>query len=454
MQAIRTLKISISGIRGVVGDSLTPDLLVRFAESFGTYVNGGVVVLATDTRTSREMVKHAVLAGLASTGCQIVDIGIAPVPTLQVAVERLHAAGGVCVTASHNPAEWNALKFIRGDGIFLSDYQAEEVLDIYHQGSYRRAASGALSPARTYNRAPQDHIEAVMRHLDLDLLRQRRLKVVADCCNGAGSVMTRQFLEALGCDVVVINDDTHGIFPHNPEPIPENLVQLSEAVRREGADVGFVQDADADRLALCDETGLPIGEEYTVSLATEFVLRHTPGPVAVNVCTTSLVDDIARGHGCPVIRTKVGEVNVAETMRSRGAVIGGEGSGGVIWSAIHFGRDSYSGMGAILQLLAESGKTVSELVAAFPRYTMLKTKIACPSDLANTGMKGVRALWQSREMDLQDGLKVLLNDGAWFNVRGSRTEPVVRVTSEAPSASQAEELQEQVVRQLREVCGL
>ncbi len=441
---IQSLKISISGVRGIVGESLTPDLLVRFAQAFGTTMNGGLVVVGTDTRTSRRMVKHAVLSGLIATGCGTLDVGIVPVPTVQVEVERRRAAGGIAVTASHNPAQWNALKFIRGDGIFLSPHQAEELVDIYHQGQYRRASTRELLPVRCDTGAARRHMDLVLSHTDGERVRARRFRVVCDCCNGAASLITPEFLERLGCEVIPINTEPNGVFPHPPEPIPENLTQLADAVRASGADLGFAQDADADRLAVVDETGNPIGEEYSVALATEAVLRHTPGPVAVNLSTTALVDRIAARHGQPVLRTPVGEVNVAETMKRRGAVIGGEGSGGVIWPAVHYGRDSFCGMALLLSLLEEAGGTVTQLVNSFPRLVMLKAKTTCSTERAHAVVHEVTTRYAHEALDLRDGVKVTRADG-WFHVRPSRTEPVVRVTVEAEGEEKALALQREVM---------
>jgi phosphomannomutase len=450
VKGVQTLKISISGVRGVVGDSLTPTLLVEFAQSFGTYTNGGTVVLGTDTRTSREMAKHAVLAGLAATGCQVVDIGICPVPTVQLAVERLHAAGGICITASHNPVEWNALKFIRSDGVFLSTYQAEELLDIYHQGEFRLVDSASIPRVRFYAGALEDHMRAVISCVDADLVRQRRFRVVADCCNGAGSVVTPEFLSRLGCDVIPINAEPNGLFPHPPEPLKENLGQLCAAVKEYDADLGVVQDADADRLALVSDQGEPLTEELTVSLATWLVLRRRqrsglpPAPVVVNLSTTSLIEDIAGRYGYAVIRSLVGEANVVEAMKRSGAVIGGEGNGGVIWPDVHYGRDSLAGIAAVLQLLAEERKPISALVGSLPHYHMEKLKEPCTSERAQQVLKALKEQYAGVRMDTRDGVKLMFDDGAWVHARASRTEPVLRLIVEARSPARMAELRDRI----------
>jgi phosphomannomutase len=247
----------------------------------------------------------------------------------------------------------------------------------------------------------------------------------------------------LGCEVTPINVVPNGIFPHPPEPIPENLTQLADAVKAAGADIGFVQDADADRLAIVNERGEPIGEELSVSLATEYVLRHTPGPVAVNLSTTGLIERIAQRHDCPVIRTPVGEVNVAEAMKRNGAVIGGEGSGGVIWPEIHYGRDSFCAMTLVLLLLAETGASVSEVAGSFPRMVMLKTKVECPMDRAQAILRKIRAHYSDRPMDERDGIKIMM-EGGWAHIRPSRTEPVIRYTVEAEGEERANALKEEI----------
>lgn len=453
MKAIQNLKISISGVRGVVGETLTPTLLCQFAQSFGTYLRGGPVVVGSDTRTSREMAKHAVLAGLAATGCPVIDVGICPVPSVQLAVVRHRAAGGIAVTASHNPAQWNALKFLRADGIFLSPAHAEELLDIYHQGQYRRVGVEGLKRVRLSSTAIAEHVAAVLAHIDPEPIRRRRFKVVADCCNGAGALATPALLDALGCEAVLINERPDGWFAHNPEPVPENLGQLCRAVAQHGADLGFVQDADADRLAVVDERGHAIGEELSVTLATESVLRHTPGPVVVNLSTTNRVEAVAARYGMPVFRTPVGEVNVADEIVARGAVVGGEGSGGVIWPAVHAGRDSLCGMALILRLLAETDAdpplSMSALAASLPPSVMLKGKETCASDRARRLLAAFRERYAGVPVDTRDGVKLTLGD-AWLHVRASRTEPVVRVAVEAPTHAEAQRLLDETLSFVRD----
>ena len=439
MRAIPTLKISISGVRGVVGDSLTPALLTRFAQAFGTYAGSGTVVLGRDTRTSGEMVRQAVVSGLLSSGCRIVDAGVCPTPTVQLLVRKLRAAGGIAITASHNPPEWNALKFVGPDALFLSGARGRELLDIYHQGEYTKARSQRIRTVEALTDALDQHLAAVLEAVGPLPAGGRRLKVVLDACNGAGAIVGPRLLEALGVDVVGIHTTPDGKFPRPAEPTPENLKALCAAVREQGADIGFAQDMDADRLAIVSERGDPIGEERTLVLAVEHVLRRTPGPVVANLSTTHALELVAARYGCAVYRTPVGEANVTEGMLRHRAVIGGEGNGGVIYPRINFARDSLVGMGLILHRLAESGQTVSALVAALPRLEIVKMQFPFPSQRLGEVFRKARREFADYPLDVRDGVKVTLAD-AWFLLRGSNTEPVMRVVAEAATEDAARSL--------------
>src|SRR5512142_1991923 len=311
MRAIPTLKISISGVRGVVGDSLTPELVTRFAQAFGTYVGGGRVVIGRDPRTSGEMVRRAVVAGLVSSGCRVADLGVCPTPTVQLLVRQLGAQGGIAITASHNPPEWNALKFVGADGLYLSDDRGRELLDIYHQGDYTKVRGARMRAIEERRDACDVHVAAILNTLG-PVKPARPLRVVLDACNGAGSLVTPRLVSALGADLVVINGTPDGTFPRPAEPLPENLGALCDAVREHRADVGFAQDMDADRLAIVSEKGVPIGEERTLVLATEYVLSKRPGPVVTNISTTHALEAVAERYGVPIFRTRVGEANVAQ----------------------------------------------------------------------------------------------------------------------------------------------
>jgi phosphomannomutase len=444
MRAIPTLKISISGVRGVVGQSLTPKLLTRFAQAFGTHTGPGTIVIGRDPRTSGEMVKHAVVAGILSTGNRVIDIGVCPVPTVQLQVRHRRAQGGIAITASHNPAEWNALKFIGSSGLFLDAAQARELLDIYHQGEYTKVGGAELRTVEVLEGATDLHIKTI-----LDVLGPlpRKLRVVLDSCNGAGSLVGPKLIEALGAEVIPINVTPDGSFPRPAEPLPENLGDLRRAVKEHQADVGFAQDMDADRLAVVSNEGEAIGEDNTLVLAMLYVLSHEKGPVVANLSTTSAVEDVAKLFGCPVFLTKIGEVNVTDAMQQHNAVIGGEGNGGVIYPRINFARDSLVGMALVLHLLAESGKSVTQLLETVPRYHIVKDKMTCPSDRISTVLRMVREQFAEFQMDTRDGVKVMTKDG-WFLVRGSNTEPIIRIVAEAKSEERARELVNSVSRQI------
>jgi len=446
MRAIPTLKISISGVRGVVGDSLTPVLLTRFTQAFGTCMGTGRIVVGRDTRTSGEMVRQAVVAGLLSAGNRIVDLGMCPTPTVQLGVRELGAQGGIAITASHNPAAWNALKFIGPDALFLSGARGRELLDIYHQGEYRRVVGSEMRPIESRPDMLETHLQRVVSAVGV-LARpsRRRLRVALDSCNGAGSIVTPRLIEALGADVVSINTTPDGSFPRPAEPTPENLAALCELVRSRGADIGFAQDMDADRLAIVSEDGEPIGEELTLVLAVKHVLARTPGPVVTNLATTHRLDAVVQQAGCRVVRTPVGEANVAEGMRREHAIIGGEGNGGVIYPAINFGRDSLVGIGLILHLLADADQPLSSIVAALPPSGMVKVQMTCPSHQVQDVLRRIRQEYASHPMDLRDGVKVVLENG-WFLVRGSNTEPIVRVVAESRTETAARDLAREVLR--------
>jgi phosphomannomutase len=453
MRPILTLKISVSGVRGVVGDSLTPAMVARFAQTFGTYVGRGRVVIGRDPRTSGEMMRQAVVAGLVSAGCRVSDLGLCPTPTVQLLVRQLGASGGIAITASHNPPEWNALKFVGGDGLFLNAARGRELLDIYHQGDYAKAPGAAQRPPERILDAVDRHVRAVVAGIGPLPAGQARLKVVVDPGGGAASVAAPRLVEALGAEAVGIYTTADGRFPRPAEPVPENLKALGDAVRAYDADVGFAQDMDGDRLAVVDARGRPIGEELTLVLAAEQVLEHTPGPIVTNIATTDAVDALAEGRGVPVTRTRVGEANVAEGMRQSKAVIGGEGNGGVLYPKVNFARDSLVGMALILHRMVETGRSVEELAAAYDRYRVVKIQRHCPIDRARLLLKKAREAWAEHSPDLLDGIKVRVPEG-WFIVRPSNTEPLVRVIAEASSEKTARALADKVTAEVERMLGL
>jgi len=447
--ASRPLTIGIGGVRGVVGETLTPELLTNFSQAFGTYIGPGRVLVSRDTRPSGPMVAPCVFAGLTATGCEVVNLGVVPTAALQLAVKDSDAVGGIAITAGHNAEEWNALKFIRADGIFLNSHQAEELLNVYHQKQFGNVAWDRLEPVDADTEAGERHLEAVRAQLDVAAIRSAGLKIALDCSNGACSEFTPRFLESLGCRVFAMNDDPDRPFPHEPRPVPENLSPLQALVEAAEADAGFAHDADGDRLGVVTETADAPGEEYTICLAAEMVLgRGDPGPVVTNLSTTMAVDDIARRHGREVVRTGVGQVFIAETALNYDAAIAGEGSGGIVFPRINYAHDSIAALAHIINLMAERGEPISGLIAQVPRYTIVKREIVCPPQRAYSVLEELRgrldAPW-AEEIDLDDGIKLTGGD-RWVHVRVSMTEPRIRVIAEAAAEGLAIDLADDYVR--------
>ncbi|NPV46972.1 MAG: phosphoglucosamine mutase [Armatimonadetes bacterium] len=451
---MNSLRIAIGGARGVIGESLTPDVIVNYSHAFGTYVEGGRVLISRDTRPSGQMVHHCVLAGLLAAGCEVVDLGVCPTPALQLAVRTSDAVGGIAITAGHNPTEWNALKPIRADGIFLNSAQAGELLDIYHQRDFRKATWDALKPYSHDVVAGLQHLDAIAAELDTDLIRSRNLLVAVDCVNGACSEYAPGLLERIGCRVVAMNTETDQPFPHQPEPAAENLSQLRALVQATGADAGFAFDADGDRLGVVCEDGSAPGEEMTICLATEMILsRGDPGPVVVNLCTTQAVEDIAAAHGDrEVIRTGIGQAYVSEQALNSRACVAGEGSGGCLFPRINYANDSLATMGHILQLVA--GRTsLREVVASLPRYAMTKAALPCRTHNAFSALERLReegepAWADPAQTELADGIKYRNRD-RWVYVRVSATEPLIRVIAEAPTQGESEWLVREFLSAIR-----
>ena len=440
------LMISVSGIRGRVGFGLTPEVVARYAAAFGAWAiaHGGSrdVVLGRDSRVTGPLFHTVTRATLESVGANVIDIGLTTTPTLQLAVEHHHAAGGLAITASHNPIEWNALKFVGADGLFLSAAQGAEMRALVEQGT-PYASYDRLGETRYDGEAISRHLDAVLAlpFLDVTGIRSRHFRVAFDACRGAGGAVIPRLLELLGCDVHGIELETDGRFPRPPEPVPENLRPLEMLVKRTGAQVGFATDPDVDRLALVSDAGTAIGEDYTLALATRVVLRHRQGPVVTNLSTSRIVDDMAAAGGSKVIRAPVGEVNVALRMRAEHAVIGGEGNGGVILPELHLGRDAPLGVALLLQLMHEDGEPLSKTIGKFPRYAILKDKLDRPAKPLETVYSALRGAFPDAEADTQDGLRLSWPD-RWIHVRPSGTEPIVRVIAEAPTKDAAAALVE------------
>ncbi len=440
--------VGVSGVRGRVGEALTPEVVARFAAAFGAWAareagnaagKGGraTIVVGRDSRVSGPMFHRAVVSALQSVGCDVIDIGMVPTPTVQLAVEHHHAAGGLAITASHNPIEWNALKFIAPSGLFLDASQGAAMRQTF-DSDIPRATWDRLGAVVEDAGAVERHIERVLAipFLDADAIRRRHFHVALDCVRGAGAVIMPALLDRLGCTVTAIHLETDGRFPRAPEPVPENLGELESLVKEHGADVGFAVDPDVDRLALVSDEGKAIGEDFTLALAARVVLQHRPGDLVTNLSTSRIMEDVAAQAGRRVIRAPVGEVNVAVRMRAEGAPIGGEGNGGVILSEVHLGRDAPIGAALILQLLASEGKPLSEIVRGYPRYAIVKDKLDRPGVPLDGVYDALRKAFPDATADTQDGLRLAWAD-RWVHVRPSGTEPIVRVIAEAPDETGA-----------------
>ena len=454
-----TLMVGVSGVRGLVGTDLTPEVIARWAAAFGTWAKGGKVVLGRDARTSGPMFARAATAGLMSVGCKVIDVGLVTTPTVQLAVEHTRAAGGIILTASHNPIEWNALKFVGPDGIYLSvedGVRVAELAQLAENGRLERARYDALGDVGIDPDAVERHLQALLalRGLDVRAIRRRRFRVALDTVRGAGGVVMPELLERLGCRVAAINLETDGYFPRPPEPLPEHLKPLGALVRRHKADVGIAVDPDVDRLALVDERGRAIGEDYTLAFAVRAVLggravgrKGGKQTVVCNLSTSLVVEDAARDYGAEVVRSAVGEAHVARKIIAVKAAIGGEGNGGVMYPPLHVGRDAPVAAALVLALLARARRSVSELVASAPRYAIVKAKVPRGPNLELV-YAGLRRAFAGTTVDTQDGLRLAWPD-RWLHVRPSNTEPIIRLIAEAPTVADAEKL----IDEARRLCA-
>lgn len=453
-----TLIISASGIRGIVGEGLTPEVVARYGAAFGSWVRdrsggrGGRVLVGRDSRTSGAMFLDAVVSGIRSVGVDVDDMGVVATPTGLLAVEETDSAlGGLLVTASHNPAPWNGLKLVAPEGRFLTPEQGRDVEARFRAGTTGAAWDG-IGERGVHEGANERHVDRVLALplLDVDGIAARGFRVVLDCVRGAGAFTMPPLLERLGCDVVGIDLEPDGRFPRSPEPVPENLGALGEAVRKERADLGLAVDPDVDRLALVDDTGTPIGEDWTLALAVELVGGLEPGPVVTNLSSSRTIEDAAVRAGVPFHRAPVGEANVVGRMIEVGATIGGEGNGGVIYPGLHLTRDAPLAAALILQFLAGTNRPLSDVVASRPAYHIVKRRVdrgglAVPELLETLA----EAAGEAVSRDRQDGLRLEWPDGAWAHVRPSGTEPILRIVAEAPHADRAEALAEWVGSRVR-----
>jgi len=455
------LMLSVSGLRGLVGRSLTPQVACRFAGAFGSWLKqqpgvsaeGPTVVLGRDSRASGQWVCDAVTAGLIATGCRVVRVGILTTPGVALAVTQGRADGGMMVTASHNPAPWNGIKPLTRLGVAPPPEQAKQVIARYHANQIDWVDHTGVHPVQHDDDAAQRHVDTVLQTIEPDKVKAAKLKVVLDSVHGAGGPEGRLLLEALGVERVHLFAEPTGDFPHTPEPTKDNLTGLCDAVKEHAADVGFAQDPDADRLAIVDDSGVYIGEEYTLALCVEHLLANcnaspTP-PVAANLSTSRMINDIAERHGSRVIRTPVGEANVAEAIRAEQCLAGGEGNGGIIDPRVVGVRDSLVGMALVLEMLAERKQKLGEVVATIPSYALLKDKVPVDPELTARLAPVMSEAFAEQQVDTQDGVRIDWPD-RWVHVRPSNTEPIIRLYAEASTEAAATD----VMKQVRDALGL
>jgi phosphomannomutase len=448
-----TLIKSISGIRGTIGgnlgDNLTPLDVVKFSTAYSQWITERntksklKVILGRDARVSGPMVAQLVSGTLQGMGIDVVDLGLATTPTTEMAVVNLKADGGIILTASHNPAQWNALKLLNEKGEFLSAADGKRLLELVDRNEYNYCTYDNLGKLSTYHNAGDDHIRQILdlELVDVDLISKAEFKVAIDCVNSVGGEIIPKLLKELGIkEVVELYCAPDGIFPHNPEPLPENLTEISNVIKKQGADVGFVVDPDVDRLAILNEDGTMFGEEYTLVAVADYVLSNKKGNTVSNLSSTLALRDVTLSYGAEYYSAAVGEVNVVEKMKATHSVIGGEGNGGVIYPELHYGRDALVGIALFLTQLAKSGKKCSELRKTYPEYVISKNKIELtPGTDVDDLLEKVKKAYAGEKINLEDGVKIELKN-EWIHLRKSNTEPIIRIYSESNSKEKADEL--------------
>ncbi|NQV18281.1 MAG: phosphoglucosamine mutase [Armatimonadetes bacterium] len=442
------LMISVSGVRGIFGETLTPEIAINFATHFGVFSQRGKIIVGRDSRISGPEMFRAVSTGLMSVGCDVVDLGIVSTPTVLLAVEESDAKGGISITASHNPAEWNAMKFIGENGMFLFPEKAQEFISSLEK-PVDYVEPNKMGKLSEDNEATKRHINKILNisYLNIEKIRKIKFKVVIDSVNGAGGLISPKLLEKLGCEVIELNSEPTGIFAHGAEPLNKNLKQLEQAVKENNADIGFATDPDVDRLSIVSEKGKCLGEEFSLLLAEKFVLSHKRGDIVTNLSSSMASEDIAADFGVKVFRTKVGEINVGKKMMELKSPIGGEGNGGIICPEVHYTRDAPVGMALILGYLAEQDKPISELAEEIPKYYFAKGKIKVEPLKLDSIMEKIPEIFQEYKLDKTDGIKVL-GDKFWIHIRKSGTEPIIRVYVESDSTERSQELCRETIEKL------
>lgn len=437
--------VSVSGIRGIFGTDLNPENLARYSAAFGQWAKGGTVVVGRDSRVTGELCERVIVASLQSVGCNVIQLGITPTPTVAMAVLKHKANGGIIISASHNPAEWNAIKMLNDKSEFLDAHEGAEVLKIAESGiSY--VQYDEIGSVETDDQALKYHVDAILDlpYINADAIGSAGFTVAVDAVNGAGSESIPYLLERLGVKKVhKLHCTPNGLFPHNPEPLPEHLGEICELIKTEGADLGVITDPDADRLAFADNNGRLFGEEYTQASAFDFYLRHNKGDVCTNLSSSMICDFIADKYGVKCHRSAVGEINVVKKMRKEGAVISGEGNGGVILPDLHAGRDALLGTALMLQHMADTGMTAAEYRDSLPNYFISKNKIQLLDINADEALSVIKQKYADRNPDLTDGVKIHFDEG-WAHLRKSNTEPIIRIYTESDSMEKANAIAEEI----------
>ena len=448
-----TLMVSVSGIRGIIGSGLEPQIIVKYSSAYADFVGKGKVIIGRDARISGDMVKSILVGTLLAKGLDVVDIGICPTPTVQYMVKTLNAQGGIAISASHNPNEWNALKLLNASGQFMTPEENRIMLVRLDDSEKVYKSWDKLGKLTDYEEGLNQHVEAVMnlQFVEAEKIQRKKFRVLVDCVNGAGVYVIPELLRKFGCEVIEMNCEKTGIFPRLPEPLPENLIDTMNAVKNSKADFGVVVDPDVDRLVLITEDGLPFGEENTITQAVKFVLSKNPGNVVVNLSTTRAVEDVANNLNCSVFRSPVGEANVVLKMKETNAVIGGEGSGGVIYPALHYGRDALVGIALTLQHLTETNQSLSELKRNLPQYYIAKKKIDLGKNNPDQIINLIKQKYADQIVNTDDGLRIDFNDH-WVHFRKSNTEPIIRIITESKSLKQSEELSQKYFDEIKSIC--
>jgi len=430
MQTImeENLKISVAGIRGIYPNFLTPEVVYKFGLSYANFLKEKNIYVGRDTRISGEVLKYALISSLLFSGKNIIDLDISPTPIVEYAVEKSKKAGGVIITASHNPIEYNGIKFLSKKGTFLNEKEGKKLIELYKKEkiSFKKIPGKVISDLKI----KEKYFEEIYKKVEIEKIKNCNFKVVVDVCQGVGALYTKVFLSALNCNVEILNEKPYGIFSHDPEPKKETLKQLSKYIKEKGANIGFAQDPDGDRLAIVDEKGNIVGEELVLAICIKNILEKIKTPIVVNLSTSMVIDYIAKIYGVKVYRTKIGEVNVVEKMKKVKAIIGGEGNGGVIYPPVHYGRDSFVAMSLILEYMAKKEKKLSEIVSEFPVYFMKKEKYEIEVSKIKKIMEKIKEKYKKEKIDFTDGIKIIRKDG-WIHIRPSGTEPVLRLVVES-----------------------